>query len=754
MLSRQKSRPRTRLPKLTRPGLIGLVVACSVAAGVPAAAQAPTAEEQPVLLTADSVTFDEENDLVTASGNVELSQGTRTVRADTITYNRRTKIVTATGGVRLVEPSGEILFADYAELTDDLRDAFVDNIRVLMTDNGRMAGTEGERRGGQITRINRAVYSPCDLCKDDPTRAPLWQIRAVRVVHDRDAKEVRYRDAVLDLFGIPIAYTPYLSHPDPTVDRKSGLLSPIIGNSSELGMFLRTYYYADISPEQDATIELTKFGKESFLFGGEYRRRFEKGSLVLNGSVTRGDLYAADDSLKREEWRGGLAARGLFEINDVWRWGVDARRISDRTYLRRYFDLDDDVLTSRAFVEGFRGRNYAAVNAYSFQDLRYNNSEPEPLVLPEAEYHAYGDPGGLLGGRWALDAGVLSIYRTDGVDTRRFSIQPSWRRDLISSAGFITTLNASVLAAAYHTNGYDRPDTTAVENDVETRYRLFPQADATVRYPFVRHGESSQQFIEPVGQLRLAPNVDNDPEVPNEDSLDVEFDTANLLLPSRYTGIDRLEGGIRATYGVRTGIYGNTSGAATLFLGQSYRFTEETDYPADSGLETKRSDYVGNINLAPASWLDINYGFRLDEDTLAPRRHSVSGSAGVPEFRLSANYTYVDQTVDRYTGVQDEVEQATFGLSSRINQYWSLNVYHQQAFDPDPGPRTTLGILTYQDECFTFDTVVRREFTDVEGDQDSGLTVYFRLVFKNIGEFITPTLSGGLFGGGSSDGSQ
>lgn len=747
--ARPRRRSRSTVAALLGPGVIGLAVACGVTVGMPAAAQAPTKDEQPVLLTADSVTFDEQNDLVTARGNVELSQGARIVKADTITYNRRTKVVTATSNVRLVEPSGEIVFADYAELTDDMRDAFVSNIKMLMTDNGRMVGNEGERRDERLMRINRGVYSPCELCKDNPEHAPLWQIRAVRVVHDREEKQIRYRDAVLELFGIPVAYTPYLSHPDPTVDRRSGFLSPVFGHSSDLGYFLRNYYYFDIAPDQDATVEVTKFGRESVLVGGEYRQRFEKGTLQLAGSLIHGDLQSADDTFKREEWRGRIAGRGLFDIDDTWRWGFTGERATDRKFLRRYYDRRDEVLTSRAFIEGFNGRNYAVANAYSFQDLRYGSTVQQPLVAPDGLYRAFGEPGGLLGGRWSLETGVLSLLRTDGTDTRRFYVQPSWRRDIISSLGFVTTLNASVLASVHHANDYDRPDTTTVENDTSTRYRFFPSADLTVRYPFVRNGENSQQFIEPIGQVRVASNLDNDARVPNEDSLDVEFDESNLFMPNRFTGIDRLEGGTRVTYGVRAGIYGNKQGSATIFVGQSHRFTDQSDYPTGSGLDTQVSDYVGRINLSPANWFDANYGFRLDHDSLSPRRHSLNLSAGIPEFRPYITYTYSNEQIDKSAGTQSEVEQATIGFSSRINDYWSLTTAHQQAFYPDPGARTTLAILSYHDECFTFDTVMRRDFTDEQGVDNTGTTVFFRLVFKNIGEFILPSLSTGMFGSGS-----
>ncbi|HYD71291.1 LPS-assembly protein LptD [Azospirillum sp.] len=734
-----------------RAGLIGLVIACSVAANVPAEAQAPTRTDQPVLLSADQVTFDETQGVVTARGNVELSQGARTVRADTINYNQRTKVVTASGNIRLVEPSGDIVFADYAELTDDMRDAFIDNIRVLMTDNSRMAGTEGERREGRITRVNRGVYSPCELCKEDPTRPPVWQVRAVRVVHDAEAKEVRYKDAVLEMFGVPIAYTPYLSHPDPSVDRKSGILAPHAGSNSDLGLFLRVPYYIDIAPDQDATVEVGGYSKQGLLLGGEYRKRFERGSLQLNGSITRGEIPngIGAGAPKDTRWRGHFFGKGLFEIDETWRWGFDVKRASDPLYLRRYYDVREDVLTSRAFVEGFRGRSYAALNAYSFQDLRYGNVVPEPLVLPLAQWNALGEPGSLLGGRWSLDTSVLGITRRqrDGRSMQRFAIQPGWQREIISNAGFVTTVSASVLAAGYHATNNSRSFFTPGDPDNATRFRLFPQAQIMVRYPFVRNGENASQLIEPIVALTTATNVRRDRGIPIEDSLDVEFDETNLFLPNRWPGIDRLEGGTRIAYGFRTGYYGYNTGSATLLFGQSYRLAGRGgDYPNGSGLEDRFSDYVGRLDLAPASWLDINYGFRLDRESLKPRRHSLSASAGVPLLRVGTAYTYVDQTTDRNAVVRNELEQVSFSASSQLNQNWSASIAHIQAIKPEAGARASMGVLTYQDECFTFQTIARRDYTSTYGGEVDGNTIYFRLVFKNLGEFRTPGISAGFLG--------
>ena len=204
----------------------------------------PDAQEQgPVLFRADRVNHDRELGIVVATGNVEMTHGGRVLLADTVSYNQRRNLVTATGNVSLLEPTGDVLFADHVELTDDFRDGIIENLRVLMSDDARIAAVGGRRTGGNITEMRNAVYSPCRTCAGRTTGTPIWQIKAVKIVHNQKEQIVEYNDAFMEFFGVPVAYTPYLSHPDPTVKRKSGILAPSYGGDSELGVTLQVPYY-------------------------------------------------------------------------------------------------------------------------------------------------------------------------------------------------------------------------------------------------------------------------------------------------------------------------------------------------------------------------------------------------------------------------------------------------------------------------------------------------------------------------------
>ncbi len=707
---------------------------------------------EPVLLSADSIRYDDDLGIVTASGHVELAQGPRLLLADTVSFSEKTNVVTASGNVSMMEPSGEVIFASYVELTNDLRQGFIDQVRVLMSDNSRIAGQEGERIDGRYTRVEKVVYSPCDLCKEDPSRPPIWQIRAARMTHDTQDHDVYYRDAVLEIGGIPVAYTPFFSHPDPSVQRRSGFLFPGGGVSSDLGTFARLYYFFDIDPSKDFTLEATPSTKDGLLLGGEYRQRFAKGNLTLSGSAVYTDRpkNSGGQVLTDKEFRGHLFGTGRFDIDQQWRWGFDLQRVSDDSHLRRYDYSDKDILTSRAFVERFVARDYLALNAYSFQDLRPGNTEIEPLVLPMLAYSALGEPGETLGGRWSVDASMLALTRDEGRDTRRVSGEVGWRRDFIAPIGLVSTLTAAARTDAYWVSDYAvdgglSSNLGTNNRDNVTRMRFFPYAQWTTSLPLSRQVGTVQQLVEPIISLSAAPNPKDNDSIPNEDSQDIEFDETNLFLASRYPGVDRLEGGQRLTYGVKTGFYGFGGGGSSLFLGQSYRLQKQTEFPSGSGLESRMSDVVGRLELTPSPWFDLSYSFRLDSDTLAQRRHDVVGIAGPPEFRVGASYVYLDRmTLEGGTAARNR-EELTVNVSSAFTQYWSVGASHRRDLAEGGGPVATGLVLTYQDECMTFQLVGERDYTERTG-LASGDRVFFRLVLKNLGEFLSPAISGDVFG--------
>ncbi len=564
-----------------------------------------------------------------------------------------------------MEPDGEVMFADYAEMTQDMNDGVLKDMRALLAQNGKLAANGVRRTAGKINELSRVVYSPCDLCKKDPTRPPVWQIRAYSGVQDLETKRDEYYDATLEMFGWPVAWFPYISAPDPSVKRASGILMPSIGTSSHLGVFAAQPYYWVIDDQSDATftpVLTTRAGPQLNL---EYRRRFNNGFLLLETSAGYTDNSP----------QGTLATKGQFDYDDTWRWGFDINRASSSDYVRDFhfgngYNLDPNLLASQIYVEGFGEGSYARLDTRFYQGLSnvVVNSEL-PVVLPRYQYSYFGQPDA-WGGRFSLDAGAFNVLRTDGTNTQRMNLTMNWERPFVGPLGDLWKITLHGDAAAYNATDFNEQPNFGTHSNVDAA-RALPQVAVDFRWPFMRDsGVWGTQVIEPILQLVIAPQAGDSQnnKYPNEDSLDFEFTDANLFGFNRFPGIDRLEGGVRLNAALHGTWY---LGGTTFdgFIGQSYRDTKNYLFPQYTGLQGQVSDVVARATFSPAPWLDLIYRTRLDYQTFATRMADTTASIGVPKFKLNLGYLYT--TYNPYTLFDD-------GAASRRRQPIQRSFSHGQ----------------------------------------------------------------------------
>lgn len=709
-------------------------LALAVLVSSPAVAQtrAPIDPEAQAQFKADELRYERELGIIVATGHVEISQGGRILLADRVTYNQREDVVSATGNISLLEPTGDVMFADYFELTGDMKDGTARNIRMKLRDNARMAAVTARRRGGTVTELDRAVFSPCEPCKDDPSAPLTWQIKAAKVVRDTETGEVEYRDAQLEMFGIPVFYTPYFSHPDPSVKRRSGLLTPTIGNDSLLGALVKLPYYIAISPDQDATIAALAATRVAPVLIPQYRRRFDHAELTAEGSVTDGEVVRAGQV--EDTVRGHLDARFRADLGETWRGGADVRVASDSTYLRQYGFSDEPTLTSRVFVEGFRGLTYTSGNAYRFQGLRAADDEAlTPLILPMLDYHHVSMPV-WFGSRWSADANLMMLGRDEGVQSRRLSLRGGWRLPYTTELGEIYTAFASIRTDAYWVENAATPEGSS-QRFSGLIGRVFPQAGLEWRFPFVGTSFGRRTVVEPVAQIVASPDNPNPDKIPNEDGRDFELDDTNLLSESRIPGLDRVEGGVRAQYGLRTTLFDvGGGGRISGFIGQSFRLTTVDDFKPDIGLDSGPSDIVGRIDLAIPDAVDLNYRFRINQTTLNPDRTELLASIGPPSLRLDGSYIALDN-VD--PGALGDREELALRLTGRLVEHWALQLHTRYDLVAGGGPLSYGGALAYGDDCLLVRLSFTREFTS-DRDLEPTNTFLIRFSLKAVGDFASP----------------
>ncbi|MDP7045391.1 MAG: LPS assembly protein LptD, partial [Alphaproteobacteria bacterium] len=478
----------------------------------------------------------------------------------------------------------------------------------------------------------------------------------------------------------------------------------------------------------DATLIPIYTADQGAVLAGEFRERFKNGKFEIAGSITQADRTSNLGVIETDKIRGHVKAEGRFDINRTWRWGIDAFRTTDDTYLRLYEFDGEQILKSRLYAEGFRGRNYASFDSYLFQDLREDIlSDATTQILPILDYNFVGQPS-RWGDYWTLDANLLNLVRKEGIDSRRFSVKGGWHRNFNNIHGHVFNLSATLRGDIYNVNQADG------SNLDETTGRIFPQLSANWRFPLKRRTGTTHQLIEPIASVVLAPNGGNPDDIPNEDNLAFEFDDSYLFIPNRFVGLDRVEGGKRVDYGIRLGTYGSKGGNATAFIGQSYRLRDDSTFQERSGLEDHFSDYVGNVQIRPGRHLDVLYRFRLDKENLSPILNDLSFGAGPSILRVYTNY--IDIEGGAGSGNIEERKEVSFGASSQFHENWSITANAVRDLTSGGGMVLMASSLTYKDECFSILSNYSRSFTR-DRDLKPTDTIFIQLMFKHLGTYQT-----------------
>ena len=698
----------------------------------PLAAQ--EASDEQTLVTAERMDFDENTNQIRATGRAEVVRGDSVLLADEIVYSIDEDLVLARGNVTIVEDSGSVLFLDEARITGDLKDGFASEVRVLFDDQSRLAGREFRRAGGILNELLQAVYTACDQTCE--TEAPIWQIKAGKIVLDEDAEMVRYTNARVELGGIPVFYTPYLAHPDPSAGRKSGLLFPSIRGGQNLGFAFTQPIYWNIAPDKDATISPLITTEAGQGLTTEYRQRFQKGEMVLFGS---GVVNDEEPTVQENFFRGHFTGVGTYEFNSDWRLRGDINVASDETYLRRYGFGNPTWLNSNMKLERFTQRSYFSADLYYFQVQRANvDQAATPVVSPLLNYRYTSDPG-RAGGYMTFDASTVALWREEGTDSARLTSAWAWTLPYTGPMGDVYKLKASVRGDGYYIRDqFDSVDPLTNPNGFDGfRGRVVPELSMEWRYPLVSAAAGFSQTLEPIVQGVVSPIGQNTDLIPNEDSRDFEFDDTNLFESQRFTGFDRVEGGFRFNYGLKWAAYDGRGGSYSAMVGQTYRFHEETAFADGSGLRRKFSDFVGRVSANPNPYVNLQYRFRFDKDSFNAKRSELTGVLGPPPLQARISYLFIDEAEDAPSGFEDR-EELFVALSSRVSKYWSINGSHRQNLGPGGGSIRTSGGFKYEDECFTFGVDVIRDNTS-DRDFESGYSVLLRFSLKTIGdvEFVS-----------------
>lgn len=743
---------------------------------------APPQQAGPDGLTPDAVYIDAESatregDVITAAGTdarVLARFRNATLRAGRLSYNLGTGAASADDRVEFVDPDGNVVYASRLELDSDLKAGVAVDFATRFRNGASLMAATAVRRSQNVNELNYAIFTPCPICdaKGEP-KQPSISIQAEKVVQDEGLRAILYRNAVFRVGGVPVFYTPFFSHPDPTVERASGFLVPIPSYDEGRGVSLEVPYLQVISPSEDWLIS-PQFNTDVAPFLNlQWRRRFSNGLIVARGGYTYErsfgdfDLDGDGDAESNVDFgdrtsRSYFIGYGHFDPAGPWRWGFTAERTSDKTLFDRYavrdpyqdnglYYGDQRRLITQLYAERQTARSYLSIAAFTLQSLRVKQFDPVtpalnvfesdgelPFVAPLVE--ARWEPDGpVFGGRLRLRGSAVSLFRDDyvgspvlrpelipggptlglpGVDSRRVSGQAEWRRALISRSGVRWEPFVDLRADFYSVE--DLPPMMGLEDDAIARGRATAGID--VSYPLIRQMKGADLIIEPLAQLSISNDPDLDPRIPNEDSATLELDESSLFRIDRFPGYDLYEGGVRFTAGARATLRWDSGRQASLFIGRSLRDAEEPNYlvpipdaPGQlydpSGLSSDTSDWVVQGSFSPSDRIR-GWGHATVDSSGNIRRAeaAVDGRWGA---RNLATVSYIVDRSNPLAGPNNRnYEFVQVAGQQFVYGNWGVAVSGIADLERDIITRSEVGLL-FDDDCFRFEIGWRRDNTRV-----------------------------------------
>ncbi len=716
----------------------------------PASAPGPGADgldPNAFYLEADSVSQDTKTGLAAAQGHVEVRYRERTVRAESLTYDKSTQVVTARGDVTVINPDGTAEFAKELTLDKDLSAGVALGFAARLRDNIKLASATLIRRSPDVTELNEAIYTPCDICaKNGQAKEPTWSIQAERVTEDKARHTVYFKKAVIRVFGVPVFYTPVFWTADPEAGSRSGFLAPEAQVSDRRGLSVEAPYLVTLSKSQDLVVDPIVSTKVNPFLNLDWRARFNSGEISARLGYTY--EYEFDNNGNRVPGsavtsRSYVLANGAFVLNNEWDWGFSAERASDDLLFDRYdirgvydrrglFETDSRRLLSQVYAVRQDQDSYLSISALDFQGLRVGDvNRAMPVVAPliEARYEPAGPVFGgrliLVGSAVVLSRGVqLNDPTQPGLDSRRATGEANWRRAFTLPSGIRIEPFGSLRADVY--NVVNAPTSSGGTSDSAVTGRVLPEAGVDISYPLIRRDGAATVILEPLAEGIISPRAKPDPGIPNEDSVDFLFDDTNLFDPNRAPGFDVYDSGARLNLGGRATINWGDGLQARALIGRSFRSSPDLTLPPSSGYSGTASNWIFSASVTPMRGLSLYDRTELGNTSFALRREELGAN-----FMVSFLQGYVRYLHDKSdpANVLDDIEAAG---NLYVTRNWGLVFYGTRDLKNDAWARRDVGVF-FQNDCARVEVVYHYEhgFAELGGPSHS---VQLRLTLATLGQ--------------------
>lgn len=630
----------------------------------------------PVYLIADKISYDKEAGTLIALGNVEIIYENTKLQTSEIRYNRTLDILSIIGKFTINDGNDIFTSNDDTIINKKLKNGLIKGARAIINNKLQLSAQSITQKDNNQNIFNTVIASTCKICANNPT--PFWQIRAKKIIHNKEEQKIYFSNARLDFLGLPVLYIPALNIPEPGVSRASGLLVPQFSTSDKVGFSTKIPYYFVLGKNKDITFTPFIMSKNSFILETEFRQYTKNGFYELTNA------FSLKDSSNYGRLNGFIKGNGSFFLkrNYVANFEIDLANTIDFSNGEKpfknnydYAEPEDDRLKNLFDINKTTPKSFFQLGTSFTQSFRYKDfngdgfkeEDPNvPITLPEL-YFRKNYKSSVFGGNYALTAQSVTLANSSSGEYSRIGGILDWNKNWIMPSGLNFGTQTRI-----NGNGY------LSQNNFYKN--AIPTAMLEMRYPLSKNSSKKSHMLEPITQIIWSPNqikgyINNDQNT--SDSTTAEFEETNLFSINRFPGFDDVETGLRANIGGKYIMYEPNGWEFTATAGRVFRQRDlkQFDTSKSTGLDTLNSDYVGAFSLKLPKSFNILTRLLLDESMDASKNETRIKYFS-DKYTADLGYVWLDkQSVLSLDNHQHEVNIRT---DYSINNNWKFGADWRQ----------------------------------------------------------------------------
>ncbi len=449
------------------------------------------------------------------------------------------------------------------------------------------------------TKIYKTVFSTCSI---ENKKCRGWEVQSQIFTHDKIKKLFEYEKSWFKIFDKRVFYLPYFNHPDPSVKRKSGFLTPFYKGSENLGSSISVPYFYNISNSRDLTFKPRIYMDNDLIFHTEYREAFKNSNLKTDFSFNRNDNDTNSHIF--------LSLNGKFE--DDTNYNLKIENVNNDNYLKihdikSYTPIieSDSVLNSNFEIEKDIDDNTRFNSTLRlYEDLSKKSSDKYQYVFPEFNFEKNIEIDESYNGQFKfLSSGFQKVYDTNIYETLINNDFNFESYDFITSNGFVT--DYSFLLKNFNTYS---ENSTVYEN--KNDHEIFGTFLLKSGLPLKKSFNNGNNFLKPIAQLRFSPTNGK-----NISSTGSRMDYSSIFSPNRIGRTDMVEKGKSLTLGLEFEKQNFENEKIFGFnVGNIFKDEKNQTLPSKSKLDQTRSDIVGDIFYKFDDKFELKYNFSYDRD--------------------------------------------------------------------------------------------------------------------------------------------